>query len=365
MDWKLRDAGTHEPGSLVTIACDESASEGENLMRARHPVFVHASVNVSFQDAQRYMDQIRAVSGSRAREVKSTVLLEASNRSALLDMLGSMEARVNICLVEKSYYICCKLVDLLIAAKAGEQGENIGLSGLGRQYATVLHDLAPQDVGPALFRQVLIAFNDFIRVYARGNATPPSSDPFFTALEDARERTTNDQVGSILQSLWDARHFALEYEGRRLEAMREMDPMFSTLNSVAMAWRIRLGRVPLEFLVDEYSTLTPHMREMIIAATKISVSVAGQRRPQADLRAIRSVDSKHDPRIQLADIMAGVGREVANLAQHGTFDDALQIATSEMLDANRMWSDGSYLEELSERRPLRYVAAYLRSGDLA
>jgi len=69
--------------------------------------------------------------------------------------------------------------------------------------------------------------------------------------------------------------------------------------------------------------------------------------------------SRVDARVQVADILGGVGREIARLAEAGTFDDDLQRVTSEMLDFNGMWSEGSPLDVLYERRPPQYIQAYL------
>lgn len=76
--------------------------------------------------------------------------------------------------------------------------------------------------------------------------------------------------------------------------------------------------------------------------------------PQADLRAIHVVDSRDDARVQVADILAGTGREVARLAAEGTFDDPLQKVVHPMLDRSVMSSGGSPVDRLVERAPLRY-----------
>lgn len=59
--------------------------------------------------------------------------------------------------------------------------------------------------------------------------------------------------------------------------------------------------------------------------------------------------------MQVADILAGVGREVALLAANGVFDDELQEVVYEMLDFNVMTSSGSAIDRLVEHRPFRYM----------
>lgn len=55
---------------------------------------------------------------------------------------------------------------------------------------------------------------------------------------------------------------------------------------------------------------------------------------------LRFVDSTDEARVQVADILGGVGREAARLATTGVFDDELQVLASEMLDYNVMCSTG-------------------------
>ncbi|WIB00325.1 DUF3800 domain-containing protein [Curtobacterium sp. MCBA15_012] len=341
----------------VTIACDESGAEGENLMRARHPVFVHASVHLDTEEAADVMTQLRTITGSARDEVKSGIVLDVRHRADLLRVLEPLAPRVNINLVEKAYYVSSKLVALLTAAAQEARGIDIERTGYGRFYASVLFNLAPVDLGATFWRQLLRRYNDLIRVYARANAVPPSSEKFFSILAEARARSRDPSVQEVLNDLWSARFFAFDYEGARLGELREMDPMFSTLRAVAANWRIRLGDVPFELLVDRYSTLTESLIASIISTAREDLTVTGRLLPAADLQAIRQTDSRTDSRIQVADIIAGVGQHCAALALAGTFDDDLQLATSEMLDFQGMWSDGSPLDVLYDRRPPQYAAA--------
>jgi len=346
--------GNSEP-MLTTIACDESASEGENLMSAKHPVFVHASTDLTVNEAEAFIDDLRVATRTQAVELKSKVALAPQNRRYLLRALESVRTRGNIHLVDKTFYVTAKLVDLLMAAHADDFGAEIRYSGLGRYYTTVLADRAPADVGATFWNMLLRRYNDFVRVHAREPAAAPTRVPFLTALATAIERATDPAVASVLQQLWHARLFAAEYEGARVGTFREMDPAFTTLPAVARTWRIRLGNVPLELLIDTYAPLTTEVQERILAAVQDDIPVAGRTLPAADLRSIRQVESHNDARVQVADILAGVGRTTASLAFEGTFDDDLQRVTSEMLDLQGMWSDQSALDQLYECRPPQYA----------
>ena len=64
----------------------------------------------------------------------------------------------------------------------------------------------------------------------------------------------------------------------------------------------------------------------MLDAAKEPTIVLGRVHPGVDVRDLRFVDSKSDPRVQVADILGGVGQEVARQAMRGVFDDDLQLA---------------------------------------
>lgn len=134
--------------------------------------------------------------------------------------------------------------------------------------------------------------------------------------------------------------------------------MFGTLTSIAMTWTVRVGDVPMEFLVDEYSTLDATTITMIKQAVSEPLNLRGEALPRSNLRDIRSIDSRHDARVQVADVLAGVGQEIARMAYAGVLDDDLQNATREMLDGNGMWADDSALDLLWESNVPEYFKAW-------
>ncbi|WP_072313388.1 DUF3800 domain-containing protein [Agrococcus sp. Marseille-P2731] len=343
-------------GTVITIACDESGSEGENLMSAAHPVFVHASVNVSREEAFDIVDRLRAASGSRASELKSKAVLQPSNRYALLTELHRLGIQGNIAIVDKAFYVTAKMVDLLLEEDAHAKGlPSMAFVGLGRELASSLHAEAPAAVGHERWSTVLTEFNKLIRSYARANSMPPTVHPFFDALDRATENCSNEALQGVLATLADVRHHAYGHEGPSLDTFKEMDPMLPTLAAVARTWRWRIGDVPFEFVCDNYPALDERMREWIVLAASVDLPIPGSPWRPAQLRAIRMADSRFDARIQVADILAGVGREISRLAFENEFDDALQVAAHELLDVNVMSSDGSPLDTLVRRRPHKYI----------
>lgn len=102
-----------------------------------------------------------------------------------------------------------------------------------------------------------------------------------------------------------------------------------------------------------------------LCPARAPLAIRGTPLPRADLRGIRFTDSRTDAQVQVADILAGVGREVARLAATGRFDDPLQTVVHQMLDFNVMSSGGSPVDRLVERAPLKYLEERREQVDVA
>jgi hypothetical protein len=347
-------------GEVAVIACDESASEGENLMGSAHPVFVHGSVNLTLDDAHEFLEGLRVATRTQAPEMKSKTILLRRNRAALLDALPALDGRANIYFVDKTYFITAKLIALLVAEHGERYGVDVDGSGLGRHLADTLHRDGPAAVGSIQWSALLTTYNNLIRSYLRQGSTPPAAQSFIAALANARKACRDPKVATILEDIWEARHLTREYEDAGEVVLREMDPMAPSLAAVSMTWAMRLKGAPFEFLVDNYYGLTERVCEAIVTESRAPLSVGPVQLPRADLRGISLIDSKLDARVQVADLLAGVGREVARMAVAGTFDDDLQNLVHQMLDYNVMSSGGSPVDALIERAPLTYVEEWAR-----
>lgn len=341
------------------IACDESGSEGETLIGAADRVFVHASVDVELDQAEQVIHQMRTEMRAQAAELKTKTALAARNRSHLLRAIGPLIGHSNIYLVDKHYYATVKLVELLIADAVSGFGCDLATSGEGARLAYVLNSKGPTALGSQVWGALLSSFNRLIRAYTRAGAQSPSPTEFFSVLDVARNSCSDEEVGFVLNLLWRGRHLAVDQPGFEPSVLREMDPMATSLSKVARTWRLRLGDVPFEFLVDNYWGLGEKTRDLIVSSARAELSVAGIELPSADLRAIRLADSKLDARIQIADIFAGIGQEIGRQTFNGEFDDVLQVASREAVDADGMWAIGSPLDVLSERRIPEYFDRWL------
>lgn len=332
---------------LIEIACDESGSEGENLMEAAHSVFSHASVNLSVDEAEAIMSDLAGRTRSSAQELKSKVLLRPANRRHLIEVLrpdGPLTGRVNIYLADKSYFVAGKIVSLLIEEDAHARGLNI--NAYERALANQLFDLGPRALGEADWKRLLVGFNSLVRTKKRSDSIHPSFSDFVALLDDVRLRSKRRRVTEILGLVWEAREQARQFEDPSESLLRELEPIVPTLNWVATSWRLRLGDVPIAFIHDEHWALNEEATELLVNAAKARVSIGGLLMPSVDLRSITLVDSKSDPRVQVADILAAAGRVVGEDALKGNTSGTLADSIKPMLDFNGLWSENSPLGTL-------------------
>lgn len=98
---------------IISIACDESGNDGENLLAGGSPVFVHASVALSEARAQDLMDEVRRRTNSKSLELKSKTLLQSKHQGTahcLLEQLSESDSAA-IHLIHKRYFLVTKLFD--------------------------------------------------------------------------------------------------------------------------------------------------------------------------------------------------------------------------------------------------------------
>ena len=156
----------------VEIACDESGSEGENLVGGETDVFAHAGVRMDPGAARGCVAEIRRRIGSPAAEYKANHLLRAKNRAVLewlLDPAGPLHDRGHVHLTDKRLFAVCRAVGLLA------DGTD--------EMARALHRAGPAAFGADRWAFFLAAFTSVLRLNPRRGVTT-SVDEFFALAGD-------------------------------------------------------------------------------------------------------------------------------------------------------------------------------------
>lgn len=288
----------------VEIACDESGYEGEQLIDTATDVFAHAGVRLGVDAAGECLAELRRRIPLPATEDRANHLLREMHRSVLVWLLGPSSPlfrRAHVYVIDKVYFLLGKLADLLLADPT-----NAGLSGDGRARA-----LTDELFGSRPGHDFLVAANDLLRARDRRDVQGPV-DAFFLL--------TTDRTGRPRAAAFRAR-------------LRD-DPTLSVLDPLIPAVVRAVGRwgadgTPVSIVHDRRTTLPEDrialIRRLLVAPLRLD--------------GLRLAAAEFDPRIQLADLLAGTVRRIAQDELKGVGDAELTTLIRPYLDPYSIWGD--------------------------
>jgi hypothetical protein len=342
----LRESGARAdlaPRERVTrIACDESGSEGEKLIGSTTDVFAHASVRTDVETAACHLLQIRTRAPTRSLEYKAYHILRERRRSALVWLLapsGPLHGNAHVHLTDKVFLVLGRVVDLLLGQPAHPDGVGLRLDHLTRDTALALYREGEPAVGQPRWESFLLSCNNLMRGRNRQDGDAPV-DAFFGQLADLRSSVAPGRVGDILALLADARP--------RAEALRAglsggpaglsgLDPLIPALLAGIAYWSGRDGAVSV--VHDRHNALSAHrvaaIQELFDRPDPAPLGGA----PRGRLVDVRLADSRSDPRVQVADVLAGAARKIASDELNGRGDEELTALLRPYVDARSVWGD--------------------------
>ncbi|MGI5380296.1 hypothetical protein ACQEV2_39850 [Streptomyces sp. CA-251387] len=308
-------------GGFLEVACDESGSDGENLTGGNTDVFAHASVRLPVETAAAYVQEIRDRIRSPAEEYKANHLLREKHRAVLEWLLapaGPIHGNAQVHLIEKAYFVVDRAVDLLL----GDATEAIGLYRAGRR-----------DFGDALWREFLAAANQLLRFRNGGEPGEPI-DAFFRAVQALRCADCRPEVAETLHRLAASRSRADSYRARLLDGpplIPVLNPLLPAIVGTAAHWSAseRSGR----------SVRLVHDRQNMLTPERIAWIEETARRAGIGFAGLRLVHSRLDPRVQIADYLAGIARKIASDELNGHGDPALTSLLRPYVDPASVWGD--------------------------
>jgi uncharacterized protein DUF3800 len=265
----------------VEIACDESGFSGTNLLDPASPVITHASVDLALAEATEVVDVLRSRLHHRS-EYKSSQLLRPGQRPALEWFLTCVRGRAHVHVIDKTGYVAARVLELFTEQPSYGAG-----TSLGRDHSeTVL----------ALRRHpgFLAAFADLARTKRVRLTGQDAIDRFFAAMPaglPALREVTRARVEEVMARLID--------EDRTFPP--PLEPLVPALAETLLYWSA--GKRSVAVVHDEQSALTRDRVARLAAFLAEAVSPA-----PPPLRSFRQVDSRDDPRVQVADLLAGIAR---------------------------------------------------------
>lgn len=336
---------TASTGQLLEVACDESGSEGENLVDGNTDVYAHAGVRVAAAPAGRALQEIHARIRSPVTEYKANHLLRGKHRAALewlLGPAGPLYGNAHVHLTDKTFFAVGRVVDLLTGAGA-DPAAGPCRGGDARAMAVVLLRDGERVFGHGRWQCFRVACNDLMRTRNRPEVTAPV-DAFFRTVDALRDplrdplhdtprdtgrpaRTAEGPaaVDRVLARLARGRPYAEAFRARFAggpDTVPVLDPMLPALARTVAYWSAAGGPVPL--VHDRQNQLTEERVALLGAGASLS---------------LRFVQASTDARVQLADFLAGVARKIASDELNGRGDARLTALLRPYAAASSFWGD--------------------------
>jgi hypothetical protein len=290
-------------GDVVEIACDESGFSGRNLLDAATPVITHASVDLSAGEAVDLMAGLRSGDGRAPHEFKAGQLLRGRHAGVSPEaFLAALSGRAHVHLVDKEYFLVTRVVDLLLAEPSYAAGTR--LTQANRPDALALYRARP--AGGRRWRVFLTAFAEMVRTKGRHQPDRGSVERFFGARDALAADGLGAAADAVLAGLTMDRVWGvltrLTEDDRTIPP--PLEPMLPALAETVLFW----SRGHRQVLVthDEQSALTADRLRRLqrVLADDAGASLTGA----SPLAGLVTVDSRDDPRVQVADLLAGLAR---------------------------------------------------------
>ena len=293
--------GAAPAGAGVEIACDESGFSGTNLLDPATPVITHASVDLGRSEAAGLIAALRSDLRHSPGEIKSGRFLRGPNAGeALRWLLAALPGRAHVHLVDKQYFLVTRVVDLLRGEPSYAAGTR--LTAGQRPAALALYRTLRSAGGDG--DDLLAAFVAMVRVKHRQRPDRRLVDRFFQAVaallrdgpaDETLAGLSRSRVWSVLTRLFD--------DDRSIPP--PLEPMLPALAETVLHWSG--GRRPVLVIHDEQSALTAGRLRRLQQVLADGAGLPGGGSPLAGLV---TVDSRDDPRVQVADLLAGVARRL-------------------------------------------------------
>jgi hypothetical protein len=364
--------------ATVVVACDESGSEGEKLVGGSTDVFAHAGVLIGSDEASEVLRRVRAGTRSPAVEVKANVVLRPQNRRTLTWLLGDsgpLTGRASVFLVDKPLLLTVRLVGLWAAGTADAERAACDL----HRVLTADADLAPVWAVALDETNGLLRARDLVTARARLERVRAALTAVLAGLSDASDRFSGEEgtttVATTALAALVAGLPASDGGPETDTALGELtgpersraplDPLEPGLVATVLRWagpagggpRRPGGRSgPVELVHDAQSSLTDDRLARVRAAVGADVSSRVR---------MRFVDSQLDARVQVADLVAGAARRLAEAALHGRPDPGLLELVAAHVDPTSTWADErswALLAPPDDRRGARATGAPVTGG---
>ena len=305
-------------GAVVEVACDESGFSGTNLLHPTTPVLTHASVDLGADEAAELIAALRSRFRFSPSEFKSGQFLRDPGASEALEwFLAALRGRAHVHLIDKEYFLVTRIVDLLLAEPSYAAGTRLTQD---HRAAALTVYRAGRSAG-SHWDVFLAAFVDLVRIKWRHRPDRRALERFF----QTRDALVRDGLGAEAEGVLGrlSRTQVWTTLTRLSEDDRSipppLEPMLPALAETVLFWS--RGQRQVLVIHDEQSALTARRltRLQRVLADGAGSSQAGV----TPLVGLMMADSRDDPRVQVADLLAGVSRRLPDILDDGPFQPFL------------------------------------------
>ncbi len=291
--------------SAHVVAADEAGNTGANLLDSDQPVYALAGVSIDLDRATTIVSETMAGRQETETELKfATLRKRRTGQKTLLDLfrranLDPSEAKV--ALVDKAWMVTAKMVDILIEPRMVAKGLQGGFYGAGIhiKISDDLHHRGLAEIG-GVWTELQVAFVELLRDYSSSTVAS-----YLERLRQARIACRDERLLLALRTMLDTEEQLAEHVDGFADAL---DPAIPSASWLASAWSEQFGGEPFSIVHDD-SKVLEHWVDVLVKlgqaeVESFSVGEATVRFPigLADVTFARSQD---DPRIQIADLLAG------------------------------------------------------------
>ena len=323
---------------FIEIACDESGFSGSNLLDPETEVFAHASVELTVELARECVATVQAESRYSATEYKSNQLLRKQQRPLLEWLLGAtgpLDGKAQVHLTDKPFFLVNRLVELFLGDFSYASMTSLDQDSESKGLALTLHRHAAATFGSDRWRALLQTFIVMLRT-KRQRELDTSADAFFHSLDRLQSTDAPAEITEIVQLLRQARPRVTSLPTRIQDywaVFPPLEPLIPAVIEAALHWGDASRSVVI--VHDEQSALTANRVAQI--NNLLTTRTAAVDRPLT----VRRVDSRTDPRIQVADFLAGAARRIATAELQGQGDPTLTELIRPYITPNSIWPENA------------------------
>lgn len=274
------------------------------------------------------VSRVRGVMGAKSGEYKSAELMRTRRRSLPLWFLGPdgpLHDHARVHLIDTRYFVLARVLDVLLGSAPVSGTDSPGRDPDVAAMARTLYVEGERTYGSE-------AWNDFLTLAAnmfRTNNRWLPADPiglFYAALHRLRTVPAPPAVTAIIDRLPGTLPVAQRMRAAHLPTERRtplLEPLIPALTRSVESWSAQTTE--LTVVHDEQSALTG--RRIAEIASNLQA-----RRPGRRLIEVRLVDSRQDPRVQVADYLAGIAQRLARDVLRGVVDGQLTDLLTPLVD---------------------------------